>query len=317
MTLLLHLVFLGLLAGIGAVEDGTPKRIPTAYVSSGGGFTAMTTSMGFTRAMSVGNVLPLLTHAGSNSGGTWFLTQLVFSKPFYESVTGVSGGNISEAVAEWGSSYKAAISAAVELDALSNITFQAGEASRLCPYTINGTSVLDLITEVVSQVEYVAMFPASNWYDYVADMLDSYIPNSRTQTFAAPREGLPGTTLTISLSLGPDIYDNTGMRQAQLEGMAAGGYDVLPISFSAKAGENGVWSLPSIAPSLNVSQGSRSKREVVPLGLSPNASIAEVNAGSSSAGAAFGSPTMVRRSPSPAIASPPEIMFLMRTMCLF
>jgi hypothetical protein len=316
MRLLLHLVFLGFLAGISAVEDGTPKKIPTAYVSSGGGFTAMTTSMGFARALSKGNVLPLLTHAGSNSGGTWFLTQLAFSKPFYESVTGMSGGTISEAVAEWGSSYGAAMRAAVESDALKNITFQAGEASKLCPYEINGTSILDLITDVVSQVEYVAMFPASNWYEYVADMLDSYIPNVRTQTFSAPREGLPSTTLSRSLSLVPDIYDNTGKKQARLEGVAAGGFDVLPISFSAKAGENGVWSLPSFAPSLNVAQGSSFNKEVVPLGLSPNASIAEINAGSSSAGGAFGSPTMVRRSLSPAIASPLENIFLMQTMCL-
>jgi hypothetical protein len=304
-------VSLGILAGIVAAEDDTPKKIPTAYVGSGGGFHSMTTNMGFARAMAVGKVLPLLTHAGSNSGGTWFLTQLAFSKPFYENVTGVSGGTISKAVADWGLAYAAAMR-----DAVNNIIppFQPGKHPRCI---LNGTLITDIITNKINDLENKYFFPASNWYDYIADMLESYIPNIRTQTFSAPREGLPNTTLTISLSLGPDIYDNTGKIKAQLKGVAAGGYDVLPISFSAKAGENGVWSLPSIASSLTVSQELFRKKEVVPLGLSSNASIVEINAGSSAAAGAFGSPKMVRRSHSPVIASPPAHIFLKQTMCLF
>jgi hypothetical protein len=307
-------VFLGILAGIVAAEDDTPKKIPTAYVGSGGGFHAMTTNMGFARAMAVGNVLPLLTHAGSNSGGTWFLTQLAFSKPFYENVTGVSGGTISKAVADWGLAYAAAMRDAV------NNTIQPFQP-REHPYCkLNGTLISGLITTKINDLEKEYFFPASNWYDYIADMLEPYIPNIRSKTFSAPREGLPNTTLTISLSLGPDIYDNTG-KQAQLKGVTAGGYEVppnvLPISFSAKAGENGVWSLPSIASSLTVSHGWGRNKTVVPLGLSSNASIAEINAGSSAAAGAFGSPTLVRRSHSPVIASPPAHIFLMQTMCLF
>lgn len=113
------------LAGLGAIigalllfqPDGTsssplqlgggakPLFVPVAVSYQGGGWRAMFACMGVTRALSRAGVFGpeyarQLQVLSSNSGGSWFLSQLAYSESFYGNVTGEEH-QVAQMVHDW------------------------------------------------------------------------------------------------------------------------------------------------------------------------------------------------------------------------
>lgn len=82
-----------------------PRRRPVAYSLGGGGFRAMSDSIGVTNAMMRapgGSLLNRVTHLGSNSGGGWFTAQLVLGKQFFQELEQTESTSIDGFITSWG-----------------------------------------------------------------------------------------------------------------------------------------------------------------------------------------------------------------------
>mmetsp|Transcript_42594 Transcript_42594/g.134345 ORF Transcript_42594/g.134345 Transcript_42594/m.134345 type:complete len:304 (+) Transcript_42594:69-980(+) len=97
---------------LGGLGDPTkppmkPQPTPIAWCTSGGGFRAMTGGMAIARVfMNVGLLNNTKMYAiASNSGGSWFLSQLAYSDKFRNAVL-TSGSNMTAVVTDWMNTYK-------------------------------------------------------------------------------------------------------------------------------------------------------------------------------------------------------------------
>mmetsp|Transcript_42591 Transcript_42591/g.134330 ORF Transcript_42591/g.134330 Transcript_42591/m.134330 type:complete len:614 (+) Transcript_42591:69-1910(+) len=84
-----------------------PPPTPIAWCTSGGGFRAMTGGMAMARVfMNAGLLNNTKMYAiASNSGGSWFLSQLAYSDKFRNAVL-TSGSNMTAVVTDWMNTYK-------------------------------------------------------------------------------------------------------------------------------------------------------------------------------------------------------------------
>lgn len=84
--------------------DRTFPGTRITYTNSGGGFAAMTGGMGLLRAMHNSGALKRTSYLGGNSGGQWLLSQLLYSKSFFEGVTS-NTVPIEEVIRQYGAKY--------------------------------------------------------------------------------------------------------------------------------------------------------------------------------------------------------------------
>ena len=83
----------------------------------GGGLRAMTGAMAVGRTIARLDAWETVTHLSSNSGGSWFTSNLLFSAPFYEAVSGKgnwSNTGIDDVVNELGDRYLAQLNQSFE-----------------------------------------------------------------------------------------------------------------------------------------------------------------------------------------------------------
>ena len=293
---------------------------PTAFCVTGGGFTSLSMAMGYAHAFyQHSEFFDHVTHLGGISGGSWFQSQFVFSKSYFESVTGINGDNVTESVSNWGQIYEQSMHDAIETLELQDIQFTVGELAPSCiaswyqPNTTNGNpanlTIEDYWNMFWNELQYQTAWPASHFLFYLSKMLEPWISFPITTSYDFQnRVGFQGNaTIVVGLALGPDIYSDDGLEEATLitgEEMA----DMIPLHFSAPPGKTGgEWwyygmktqpfqvaygSRRAVGDGDGVGGGSNANPVIVDLQLNPDASIAEITTGSGSALGQLGSPTL-------------------------
>ena len=92
-------------------------------------FPVRTGGMGLLRAMHKAGALERVTTVGGNSGGQWLLTQLLWSKSFYESIA--SDDDLVGVITDWGEMYH---------DKIGNLTCEFGDLSTRCVAEVSPAS---------------------------------------------------------------------------------------------------------------------------------------------------------------------------------
>lgn len=101
--------------------------------------------MALTRAIAtIQGAWPQFTHIGSNSGGNWFATQLLYSERFHAQLMD-NKVPLEAFVVQWGAEYEAAMKIAVKSGALWATDFEAGSAATHNPICNKFDALLDKV----------------------------------------------------------------------------------------------------------------------------------------------------------------------------
>ena len=163
----------------------------------------MTQAMGLTRAIAESEKgWSEITHVGSNSGGNWFASQLFYSEKFFAALTDTTE-SLEDFVVEWGATYEATITAAIDSGAAWATELSVVSFSALHPLCTELESILLKALGPLDKRE----FPAWVWVPYITAMLKPWISDIDAATYSARQmTGLQTATLVQQVSLPPDAF---------------------------------------------------------------------------------------------------------------
>jgi len=167
---------------------------PWGAAYSGGGWRALGGSIGFARALWDAKITPKLNTISSVSGGSWFTTQYVFSKKFFDAV---NSEQPSKAYGEWINDYY-------------KMLCKDGDSSSECQQSSTVTNVAKAISSLagpyqakeLSQLLGAASRARFVWERFIDVMLDQYDPTI-TSNIATPqnRKGQLAADLLVCSAL--------------------------------------------------------------------------------------------------------------------
>lgn len=182
-------------------EQSSSSDYVLRWAASGGGWRAMVTHMSFANVFAQAGLLGSdsteFSAISSNSGGSWFTTQLFYSPEFYSQVVNGDGQQLSQFVAAWMNSY---------------LTLQSG---------ITGTSYeCEAISAVASELfsedacNVLHHFNGS-WADFVQAMLQAASTQYSDPTFVDRAADFNNRVPALQST---DLYVQMGIAQAAVSG---------------------------------------------------------------------------------------------------
>jgi len=267
----------------------------------------MTGGMGLLRAMSDAGALKRVTYVGGNSGGNWLLTQLLWSQEFYSGITG--NKTLTQLMTEWNNNYEYKTSFTHQ--ALTWITTLPDRKwmKTKCPLRGN---LWDVALKAITGL---GKLPVMEWQKYTDIVLDGYIPDIASATYAKPRHDLLSQEITYvqQVSVPPSAWSDA---DAQLTlnvqfndsrytaEFAASGTMALPAAHYSTSAEHG-WLVSDTVNALNVRVSAEAQSLAEKLGKRPtpvadrvmtlpeNPTISSVTASSSAAIGALATPSVL------------------------
>jgi len=173
-----------------------PLRRPLGLASSGGGFRAMWNAMATTRALGATGHFGSVTHLSTVSGSSWFSSQLAFNREFFLNATAAEGSwSLTEYIRYWSAQYD-------------NEIISGNIGNTLGPGGIGACSFID--DEWKKTLLYLTgelYMPLLNWLQYITGLLNPFIPDIETATYAtAKQSGLLDVTLMQCSSIPPNAW---------------------------------------------------------------------------------------------------------------
>jgi len=281
-------------AGTEPPAGNVTARAPFGVTVRGGGLRTMTMGMAFARAL--GPSWPRVTHLGGTSGGTWFASQMVYSRDFYEGCV-LDEAPIEDVVVAWGISFGERQMEEIKKGAF--WTLGPGWDKTLPRICLPFIKQIDTFFAILAE-QGLPITPY--WMAYVGAMMLPTIPDIGTAKFnERAAEGLQTATLVAQLSVPPTVFLDSSDREATrhsdydlaVDDDAARGLEQEALINAAyvvpPSGNGGEWAFNPQLGNMTASVGKKGAPEPV---LSTNPFLLEVIAGSSAAGGLVGVQSM-------------------------